>query len=108
MENISKNCYVILKGGIIKGYWFSDEFYNEYKELVNKVNDVYDDFYYGVSCVFAASEKYKNEEQIKHKLLDVLKELFKLNVKIQNGFDNKRYKKFSDIEDYVLNYGKGE
>lgn len=106
MKNISKDCYVILKSGIIKGYWFSDNFYNEFKELVEKVNDVYDDYYYGVSCVFAASEKYKDETAIKNKLLDTLEELFKLNVEIKNGFDNKRYKKFTDIKDYVLNYGK--
>ena len=106
MKKYEKDCIIVLKGGILKSYYFSDEFIKNNNELFNKFCDVWDELYEHDCCVFGASERNKNNNNIKTKLCNILDKMFDLNIKIMDGFDNKIYKNKQDYKNYILNYGK--
>ena len=96
--------YIILKGGLIKAYWFDDEFYNENKDLVDKFSNIFDEIYRKDCCVFGATITNKNNTKLKKKICKILKVFFDMGIQIENGFTDEDYLNFKDIEDYILNY----
>lgn len=106
MKKYVKDCLIVLKGGILKSYYFSDEFVENNKELVIEFANIWDEFYNNDFCVFGASNTHKDNYDLKIKLCNILDKMFDLNIKIMNGWDNKNYKNKEDYKDYILNYGK--
>lgn len=101
-----KNCYIVLKGGIIKGYWFTNKFINENNILFKKLENIYDAFYKNDCCVYGAVRSNKNNDNLKIKLCKILDKFYDLDVEITNGFDNKIYKNKNDYKNHILSYGK--
>ena len=98
--------YIIIKGGILKAYEFSDEFIEKNKDLVEKFADLFDELYTGNCCVYGASETHKNNDDIKKRICDMLEIFYDMGIPIQNGFTDEYYNYFSEIKDYIMNYGK--
>ena len=97
--------YIQLKGGLIKSYWFDDEFYNKNKKIVDELSNIFDEIYKNDCCVFGATETNKNNIELKNKIVNILKIFFDLGIQIENGFTDEDYLNFKEIEDYILNYG---
>lgn len=57
-------------------------------------------------CVFGATRSNKNNDELKHRLCDILDKLYDLNIEIMNDWDNKTYKNKNDYREYILTYGK--
>lgn len=106
MKKYEKDCLIVLKSGILKSYYFSDEFVENNKELVIEFANIWDEFYNNDCCVFGASNTHKNNDDLKIKLCNILDKMFDLNIKIMNGWDDKTYKNKDDYRNYILNYGK--
>lgn len=101
-----KDCFIVLKSGILKSYWFSDEFIKDNKALFDEFVNIFDEFYSNDCCVFGASNTHKNNDDLKIRLCDILDKMLDLNIEIMNGWDNKIYKNKKSYRDYILNYGK--
>ena len=106
MKKYEKDCIIVLKGGILKSYNFSDEFIKTNNELFNEFCSIWDELYEHDCCVYGASEHNKNNNNIKNKLCNILDKMFDLNIKIMNGWDDITYKNKQDYKNYILNYGK--
>lgn len=98
--------YIIIKGGILKAYDFSEEFINKNQELFNQFVNVWDELYSGNCCVWGAADANKDNKNIKNKIVVILEKMFNLGIRIENGFTDEIYNNFEDIKDYILNYGK--
>lgn len=92
MKKYEKDCLIVLKGGILKSYQFSDEFVENNKELVIEFANIWDEFYNNDCCVFGASNTHKDNYDLKIKLCNILDKMFDLNIEIMNGWDDKTYK----------------
>lgn len=97
---------ITLKGGILKGWYFEDDFYNANRAKVEELNAIFEELYSGVCSVYAAKEKNAENQDIKIRLCDMLDWFFDKKVSIRNGFDDITYKSKKAYRDYVLNYGK--
>ena len=106
MENKYKNCIICLKGGLIKSYWFNDNFIEEHEEIFNELGIIFDEIYKNDCCVYGASETNKDNINLKIKLCDILDKFFDLKIEIMNGWDNKIYKSKESYRKYILTYGK--
>ena len=49
-----KECFIVLKSGILKSYWFSNEFIKDNKMLFDELCNIWDEFYSNDCCVFGA------------------------------------------------------
>lgn len=45
MKKYEKGCLIALKGGLLKSYYFSDEFINDNKNLFNDFCNIWDEIY---------------------------------------------------------------
>lgn len=106
MKRYEKECLIVLKGGILKSYHFSDEFISKNQTLFNELEKIWDKLYECDCCVFGAVERHKNNDDLKNKLCDILDKFFDLNVEIMNGWDDKTYKNKEDYRNYISTYGK--
>lgn len=106
MKKYVKDCYIILKGGILKSYYFSEDFLKNNKNLFEQLENIWDELYKNDCCVYGATESNKNNDALKIKLCDILDQFYDLNIEISNGWDNKIYKNKNDYRNYILNYGK--
>lgn len=99
-----KDCYIELKGGIIKSYYLNDEFVKNNEKLIDELSTLFDEIYSNDCCVYGASDRHKGNKELKKRICELLQTFFDRNIKIFNGWNNKVYKNFQDIEDYILNY----
>ena len=102
----SKNSdYVSLKFGLVKS-WSLTNTYEKHKELVEEFDGLYNQMFMGCHSMYGASNKNKDNAEIKLKLCDMLDKFFDLGITINNNFDNKNYKSKKSYREYILNYGK--
>lgn len=99
-----KDCYIELKGGIIKSYYLNDEFVNDNEKLIDELSTLFDEIYSNDCCVYGASNRHKSNKDLKNKICKIIKPFYDLKITIVNGWDDKVYKNFEDIENYILNY----
>lgn len=97
---------ITLKGGILKGWYFEDDFNNANREKVEELNAIFEELYSDVCSVYAAKEKNAENQDIKIRLCNMLDWFFDKKVSIRNGFDNTTYKSKKAYRDYILCYGK--
>ncbi len=98
------NC-ILLKWGSLKGWWFTDTFVEENKELVEELSNIWDEIYDKSSGAIFGSEKVQKDNELKARLIDLLKKFYDLGVVFQNNFTDEHYNNFEEIKDYILNYG---
>ncbi len=98
--------YIIVKSGILKAYEFSEDFINKNNDVFNQFVNIWDELYNGYLCVWGAYENYKNNHELKQKIVDILEKMYNLGIQIENGFTDEVYNNFEDVKDYILNYGK--
>lgn len=106
MKKYEENCMIVLKGGILKSYNFSDNFIKKNEKIFNDIGNIWDEIYSLDYCVYGANERHKENKELKEKICDILDILFDLNIKICNGCDNKIYKNKNSYRQYILEYGK--
>ncbi len=99
------NNYIIIKGGILKAYNFNDDFMAKYTKEVEEFEKIWDEIYSFDCCVFGASERNKDNKELKNKIVNILEKMYNLDVIIENGFTDEKYNDFESIKDYILNYG---
>jgi hypothetical protein len=97
---------ICLKGGLIKSYQFTDEFYNSNLPICEEFGALYDKMFSGVCSMYSASQKHKDKLLIKLELCEILDRFFDMGVRIWNGFDNKTYKSKIAYHRYIIDYGK--
>ena len=97
--------YISLKFGLVKS-WRLENTYQEHKELVEEFDGLYNQMFMGCCSMISASNKNKDNAEIKLKLCDMLDKFFDLGITIDNDFDMKKYKSKKSYRKYILNYGK--
>lgn len=107
MKDFEKDCYILLKWGSLKGYNFSDEFYDKNTDLVLELNNIWNEIYENHCSATGGSEEVHKNKELKNKLCNILEKFFNLNIEISNNWDNTIYTNFEDIKNYILNYGEG-
>lgn len=106
MKKYEKNCYIALKGGLLKSYNFSEEFINKNEQLFNELENIWDEIYSFDCCIFGAIKTNKNNDDLKMRLCNTLDKMYDLNIEIYNDWDNKTYKNKNDYRKYILEYEK--
>jgi hypothetical protein len=96
--------YVILKSGLIKSYYFSDDFIKENESLYAEFVKLWETLFDGVCDMWSCRDKNKDNAKIKELLCDLLDKLFDKSVKIENGSDNKRYNSKKMYRKYITDY----
>lgn len=99
------NNYVILKWGSLKAYNFTDNFVEKHEDIIKEFVDIWDTIYNEKISAMSGSEYLQSNEELKIRLVNVLKKFFELGVVFQNGFTDEYYNTFKEIEDYILKYG---
>lgn len=97
-----KDCYIRLKYGILKSYYFTDEFIKENEQLIKELDEVWEDLYKQDICVFGAVETHKENKDIKERIFNIVEKFFNLNIEITNDFTEETYKTIEDIRKYLL------
>lgn len=97
-----KDCYIRLKFGILKSYYFTDEFIENNKELIKELDDVWEDLYKKDICVFGAVETHKENKDIKERIFNIVEKFFNLNIEISNDFTEKTYTSIEQIKEYLI------
>lgn len=98
--------YVILKWGTLKAYHFEDNFIEKNKDIVEKFANIWDEIYSQCCTATGGSEYTQEHKDLKQRLVDVLRELWGLEITFENGWSDEIYRSFEEIEDYILNYGE--
>ncbi len=106
MKKYEKDCIIVLKGGLLKSYNFSEKFIKNNEQLFNDFCNIWDEIYKFDCCVFGATERNKNNNNLKIRLCDILDKMYDLNIEIFNGWDDTAYTNKEDYRNYILTYGK--
>lgn len=96
--------YIILKWGSLKAYNFTDEFIEKNKDVVEKLHDIWNTIYEESCSAMTGSQYLQSKDDLKQRLVNVLGELYELDVIFQNGFTDEYYNNFNEIKDYILKY----
>ncbi len=99
------NNYVILKWGSLKSYYFTEDFFNKNKKVVEELNKIFDEIYENSCSAIGGSENLQSKYDLKLKFIGILKQLYDLGVPFSNGYTDEYYNSFDEIKDYILNYG---
>lgn len=99
------NC-ILLKWGSLKSWYFTDDFVENNKQLVEELSNLWDKIYQNTSGAISGSEKVQNDYDLKIELINTLEKFYDLGVPFENNFTDEYYNNFDEIKDYILNYGK--
>lgn len=108
MKKYEKDCLITLKFKMIKGYNFSEEFIKNNEELIEELDNFFDELYKNSTCVIGASYKHENNLDIKQRLFNILEKFFYKNIRIKNGYDEKTYTNINVLKNYILGVDKNE
>lgn len=95
---------IYLKWGSLKGWWFTDQFVEENKKIVEELSAIWDEIYNNNNGAIVGSEKVQKDDNLKQKLINILEKFYNVGVAFQNNFTDEYYNSFDEIKDYLLNY----
>ena len=94
--------YIVLKWNSLKGYNFSDEFYNKYKNECDEFIKLYNEYFENSCSCFGANEQNKNNKDLKIKICESVCKLFNLGVQVENNWDDSIFSYENDIRKYLM------